>query len=128
MIQETPTQNPTPVPTERGFGPLKERIKKAYSQIPLLATPYKKLIKAFLIVLGLLLATTLVLAGFSLLSRRGEERVTSSISTPAPSAASEDKEADENEVRLEALKDRVFKLDLYQGHLSPPVLRFDSSF
>lgn len=125
--EQSLTTAPAPIPSPKKFAVVKELTNKISAQLRTLGSPYKKLIRVLLIVLGSLFALLVVLLAVSAI--KNQQRVRSSLVFPSPTGApTATPEANTTEEKLKILKDNIFKLDVYQGRLSPPTVKFDSAF
>lgn len=124
QVSSPPTE-PILSPQSRGTrDSAREILKNLYIKTSSFLYPKRKI---FLVIFGVLFFILLVGIVLSAFKNKGTPTIQSS---PTPEATPETKalQVSEAGLKLKTLKERVFGLDVYQRHLSPPSFDFKISF
>lgn len=120
-----PTNEPMTNPQSQGrFDPVKELVKNLYLKISTFVYPKRKIFLLIFGVLFFMLLVGIILSNF----RNKADTVIQPSPTPQATSAAKTLETSDVALKLKTLKEKVFSLDVYQKHLSPPLFDFKISF
>lgn len=132
MNQENQNITPPPAPVPPVAAPVqppapRKTIDLAKEKLRNFYYSKKKLFKSLAIALGVLLVVVIAALVYSAFANRNKGGL-EAYPTPEASPVSTSTEVNENEVKLNALREKIIKLDIFQKRLAPPIINFKISF